>query len=84
MELDAQLVGGPAQGHAARGGRARHGGAAEQHVGAQRLLRHRVGEGRRALAPVDALVGQRAVQGAPVAGGLGPRGRLGGRGERLR
>ena len=56
VQLDPQLVGGPSEGHAARGGRAGHGGAAEEHVAAQGLLQHGVTQAGDTLAPVDTLV----------------------------
>ena len=56
VQLDPQLVGGPSEGHAPGGGRAWHGGAAEQHVAAQGLLQHGVPQAGETLAPVDTLV----------------------------
>lgn len=75
VQLDPQLVGGPSERDAPGGGGARQRGAAEENVGRQRRVGHRVAERGQPLAPVDALVRQSAVQRAAVAGGL-PRRRL--------
>lgn len=69
VQLDAHLVGGPSEGHAARGGGSWEGGAAEEDVGGRALLQGApLAQRRQPLAPVDALVRQRAVQRAAARG----------------
>lgn len=62
MELDTQFIGGPSEGHAAGGGRAWQGGAAEEIIRAEGLLGGRVAQGGKPLATVDALIRQGAVE----------------------
>lgn len=62
MEFDPQLVGRPAKGHAAGGGRAWEGGAAEEDVGGERRFGHGVAQRGEPLSAVDALVRQSAME----------------------
>lgn len=79
MQLDAHLVGGPSEGHAPRGGGSWEGGAAEEDVGGRALLKAaRLAQRGQPLAPVDALVRQRAVQRAAAWGRTTWRGTTGG------
>lgn len=66
MHLDAQFVGGSAQGGPAGGGRARQGGAAEEHVAGERLFQHRISQWRQALASINTLIREGALQWAPA------------------
>lgn len=76
MQFDSELVGGSSEGNAASGGRARERGAAEEDVGAERRLRHRVAQARKPLPAIDALIRQRPVERAAAGQRLHWRGFL--------
>lgn len=73
VEFDTELVGGPSKGHAAGGGRAWEGGAAEEDVGGEHRLSYRVAQRGKALSTVDALVRQSAMERATAAERLARR-----------